>query len=123
MLLLSGTFKVLGGAQTLKDWAALGYPAEVLLPIGLTELACAILYAVPRTSILGAVLVTGYLGGAVATHVRVLQGAFAWLGSTCATRRPAPRPRAGLHGPASRWAVWLRTPPHCSSVRPEGGEP
>jgi hypothetical protein len=53
------------------------------------ELACALVYAFPPTSVLGAVLVTGYLGGAVATHVRLLQGVWiapallgvlAWLG-------------------------------------------
>jgi len=48
-----------------------GYPEGLLSPIGATELLCALLYAVPRTSVLGAVLLTGYLGGAVATHVRV----------------------------------------------------
>jgi hypothetical protein len=59
------------------------------VPIGVTEIACALLLAIPRTSVLGAVLVTGYLGGAVATHVRAMQpafiapailGALAWLG-------------------------------------------
>lgn len=89
MLLMSGTFKLVGGAQMAKDWASFGYPPGALVPIGVTELACAILFAIPRTSILGAVLVTGYLGGAVATHVRVSDAAFvapavlgavAWLG-------------------------------------------
>jgi hypothetical protein len=50
---------------------AFGYPESLLLPIGIVELLCVIVYAVPRTSILGAVLLTGYLGGAIATHVRV----------------------------------------------------
>jgi hypothetical protein len=89
MLLMSGTFKLVGGAQMAKDWASLGYPPGALVPIGVTEIACALLLAIPRTSLLGAVLVTGYLGGAVATHVRVSQavfiapailGAIAWLG-------------------------------------------
>lgn len=89
MLLTSGTFKLVGGAQMAKDWASFGYPAGALVPIGVTEIVCALLFAFPRTSILGAVLVTGYLGGAVATHVRVsdamfvtpaILGAVAWLG-------------------------------------------
>src|SRR5260370_42334269 len=46
-----------------------GYPAGTLSAIGLLELACAAIYAVPRTAVLGAVLVAAYLGGAVATHV------------------------------------------------------
>ena len=49
----------------------LGYPAGTVLPIGLVLLACVILYAIPVTAPLGAVLLTGYLGGAVATNVRV----------------------------------------------------
>ena len=49
----------------------LGYPAQTVFGIGLTLLLCVAAYAVPATSALGAVLLTGYLGGAVATHVRV----------------------------------------------------
>ena len=49
----------------------LGYSPDVIVPLGLVQLACLILYVVPRTAILGALLWTGYLGGAVATHVRV----------------------------------------------------
>jgi len=49
----------------------LGYPAHVVVPLGVILLACVILYVIPRSSVVGAVLLTGYLGGAVATHVRV----------------------------------------------------
>ena len=49
----------------------LGYPLSLTRTIGLLELACVVVYAIPRTSALGAILMTGYLGGAVATHVRV----------------------------------------------------
>jgi hypothetical protein len=89
MMGLSSVFKLAGGAQMMKDWAMFGYPPSTLVPIGIVELSCALLYAIPRTSVLGAVLVTSYLGGAVATHVRVSQavwfgpallGVFAWLG-------------------------------------------
>jgi hypothetical protein len=89
MLLTSAAFKLVGGAQMEKDWTRFGYPLGTLAPIGVAEVACALLYALPPTSVLGAVLVTGYLGGAVATHVRVLDPAFpapvllgvlAWLG-------------------------------------------
>ncbi|HEX4960653.1 MAG TPA: DoxX family protein [Thermoanaerobaculia bacterium] len=66
-----------------------GYPAGIVLYLGITELVCALLYAIPRTSVLGAILLTGYLGGATATHVRigeanwfvpVLFGVVVWLG-------------------------------------------
>jgi hypothetical protein len=89
MLGLSAVFKLAAGPQMVKDWVAFGYPPSTLAPIGVTEIVCAVLYAVPRTSVLGAVLVTGYLGGAVATHARMLDpafvapailGALAWLG-------------------------------------------
>ena len=51
--------------------AQLGYPESVIQPLGLILLACVIIYLIPRTAILGAVLLTGYMGGAIATHVRV----------------------------------------------------
>lgn len=50
---------------------SLGYPAATLRPIGIIQLVCLALYVVPRTAPLGAILLTGYLGGAVATHVRL----------------------------------------------------
>ena len=49
----------------------LGYPASAIFPLGVVSLICLVLYLIPRTSVLGAILWTGYLGGAVATHVRV----------------------------------------------------
>jgi hypothetical protein len=49
----------------------LGYPASTVFPIGALLLLCVVAYVIPRTSVLGALLLTGYLGGAVATHVRV----------------------------------------------------
>lgn len=56
----------------------LGYPESVGPAIGLVLVACTLLYLVPRTAVLGAVLLTGYLGGAVASHVRVEQSNFAF---------------------------------------------
>jgi len=50
---------------------ALGYPASVVLPLGVIQLLLLVVYLIPRTSVLGAVLWTGYLGGAIATHVRL----------------------------------------------------
>jgi hypothetical protein len=49
----------------------LGYPVSTMVPIGITLLSCVLLYAIPATSAFGALLLTGYLGGAVATHVRI----------------------------------------------------
>ena len=49
----------------------LGYPASMILPLGIIELIALILYLIPRTSLFGVIIWTGYLGGAVATHVRI----------------------------------------------------
>jgi hypothetical protein len=70
-LLVDGAMKVAKAAVVVEGTAELGYPESVIVGIGVTLLACTILYAIPQTSILGAILLTGYLGGAVATHVRV----------------------------------------------------
>lgn len=65
-----------------------GYPDYAGTAINLVMIACAVIYAIPRTAVLGAILLTGYLGGATATHVRVgepffipvLVGVVVWLG-------------------------------------------
>lgn len=63
--------KLLQIAPVIEGTTELGYPAHSVLTIGLIQLACVLLYAIPRTAALGAILLTGYLGGAIATHVRV----------------------------------------------------
>jgi hypothetical protein len=70
-LLVDSAMKVLRLAPAIEGTVQLGYPGSAVLGIGLIQLACVVLYVIPRTSILGAILLTGYLGGAVATHVRV----------------------------------------------------
>jgi hypothetical protein len=71
-LLLSASMKLSHAPQLVAQWTGkLGYAESSLTAIGLLELACLLVYLVPRTAVLGAVLLTGYLGGAVATHVRI----------------------------------------------------
>jgi hypothetical protein len=70
-MLFDATVKVLELPMAVEGTTQLGYPASILLGLGIVQLACLLLYVVPRTAVLGAVLWTGYLGGAVATHVRV----------------------------------------------------
>ncbi len=70
-LFADGIGKLVKPAPVVEGTLQLGYQASVLVPLGIVLLACTILYAVPRTAVLGAILLTGYLGGAVATHVRV----------------------------------------------------
>jgi len=71
MLLFSASMKLLRLPAATAGFAHLGYPEHVALPLGIVELMSTILYVIPRTSVLGAILLTGYLGGATATHVRV----------------------------------------------------
>jgi len=66
-----GTIHVLKIAPVVEAFGKLGYPLGVSAALGIVELICVALYLLPRTSVLGAVLLTGYLGGAIATQVRV----------------------------------------------------
>ena len=59
--------------------AELGYPSDVAFGLGVLTLICTLLYVVPQTSVLGAILLTGYLGGAIATHLRVGSPVFSHL--------------------------------------------
>ena len=70
-LLLDGIAKLVKPAPVVEGTVKLGYPETVILPLGVVLILSTILYVIPRTSVLGAILLTGYLGGAVATHVRV----------------------------------------------------
>ena len=70
-LTFDAALKLLRLPMAIEGTSQLGYPAGVVLPLGLVQVVCLVLYVVPRTSVLGAVLWTGYLGGAIATHVRL----------------------------------------------------
>lgn len=71
VLLFDGFTKLLNGPAIREAHERLEYPVHLAPSLGLVVVACAVLYAMPRTSLLGAVLLTGYLGGATATLVRV----------------------------------------------------
>ena len=70
-LAFDGVIKLLPIAPVVESFSTLGYPASLAIAIGSLELLCLLVYVTPPTSILGAILLTGFLGGAVATHVRV----------------------------------------------------
>src|SRR5687768_18067620 len=74
---MGGVMNVLGAQQAIEGLAKYGYPPGVRVPLGVVVLACVVLYLVPRTAVLGAILLTGYLGGAVNTHVRA--GETSWF--------------------------------------------
>jgi len=71
LLLMDAVGKFVKPEPVVTGTVALGYSESVILPLGIVLLICTILYAVPQTAVLGAILLTGYLGGAVATHVRI----------------------------------------------------
>jgi hypothetical protein len=87
-LLFDCIVKLLQLAVATRATGRLGYAESVVFGIGVVELVCTVLYVIPRTSILGAILLTGYLGGATATHVRIgdpyffpiVVGVLVWLG-------------------------------------------
>jgi uncharacterized membrane protein YphA (DoxX/SURF4 family) len=88
MLIMSGTMKLMGGPDLEKGMEHSGYPIAVAKPLGIVEIIATVIYLIPQTAVLGAVLLTGYMGGAIATHVRLeesfviqsLIGVVVWLG-------------------------------------------
>jgi hypothetical protein len=87
--------KIIAIQPVVDSFVPLGYSASIAVPLGILLLACTVLYAIPRTSVLGALLLVGYLGGATATHVRIGEpfyfpiavGVLAWLGLYLRDRR------------------------------------
>jgi hypothetical protein len=70
-MLMDATMKLLRLPVVLETTAQIGWPAASVVPLGIVLLVCTALYAFPRTSVLGAILLTAYLGGAVATQARI----------------------------------------------------
>jgi hypothetical protein len=70
-LLLDAVMKVMKAQVSVEGTIQLGYPVSIVVGLGVLLLVCTLLYLIPQTSVLGAILLTGYLGGAVATQVRV----------------------------------------------------
>jgi hypothetical protein len=70
-LLFDSVSKIALEQHVVEATTKIGYPLDVIRPLGFICLACTILYAIPRTSILGAILLTGYLGGAIASKLRI----------------------------------------------------
>jgi uncharacterized membrane protein YphA (DoxX/SURF4 family) len=86
--LMSGVMKVKGGPQLTEGMAHLGLPMSMVLPLAILEICCAVVYLIPATSVLGAILLAGYMGGAICTHwrvgdpfyVQIALGIFVWVG-------------------------------------------
>ena len=71
LLVFSGVSKFMMNEQVAKGFTDLGWPVRLAVPLGVLELSCLVLFLIPRTAVLGAILFTGYMGGAIATHVRI----------------------------------------------------
>jgi hypothetical protein len=88
LFISSAAFKFIDGPQVKEGFAHLGLPERMMLPLGILELACVVIYLIPQTAVIGAILLTGYLGGAILTHWRIgepvysqiLIGIVVWLG-------------------------------------------
>jgi hypothetical protein len=88
VFLMSALMKLKGGPELAQGMAHLGLAESLAAPLAVLEIACVALYAIPATSVLGAILLTGYMGGAICTHLRVgdsffvqiALGLFVWLG-------------------------------------------
>ena len=88
VFLFSCSGKLMGSSQMVQGFDHLGWPQAMLTTIGALELLCVVLYLVPQIAVLGGIILTGYLGGAIATHIRigepvylhVVIGLFIWGG-------------------------------------------
>lgn len=116
LLLMAAMMNIIRPASVVEQTVRMGYSASVMLPLGIVTLMCVIVYLIPQTACLGAILVTGYLGGAVDVHVRngdplaqilfpVVIGILAWLGLYLREPRirqlfPFLQPRTTGHAPS-----------------------
>lgn len=88
MLLFSASGKFTGGPELAEGMAKMGLPENIILPLGIIEASIAILFLIPQTALFGVILITGYMGGAILTHLRVgdafliqaLVPVVAWIG-------------------------------------------
>lgn len=88
MFVFSAAMKLMGGPELAKGMAHLQLRDSMVLPLAVLELACVVVYLIPATAVLGAVLLAGYVGGAILTHwrvgdpvvVQIVLGLLVWLG-------------------------------------------
>lgn len=105
---MSAFMKFKGGPELTEGMAHMGLPESLVVPLAVLELACVAIYAIPATAVLGAILLTGYMGGAICTHVRVgdpfvvqvVVGVVVWLG--LGLREPRLRALIPLRSSAER---------------------
>jgi hypothetical protein len=93
---MSGVMKFMpGGPEMAEGLAHLGLSESMLVPLAILELACVVIYLIPATAVIGAILLTGYVGGAICTHwrvgdpfvIQVVLGVLVWVGIYCRDAR------------------------------------
>ncbi|MEQ1562579.1 MAG: DoxX family protein [Nitrospiraceae bacterium] len=88
LLTMSAVMKLMGGAEVMEGFVRMGLPESLRVPLGILEFSCVAIYLIPATSVTGAILLTGYIGGAIVTHLRIgepiyaqiVLGMLIWLG-------------------------------------------
>lgn len=88
LFLMSAVMKLKGGPEVMQGMSHLGLPTSMIRPLAILEITCVVIYLIPATSVLGAILLAGYVGGAICTHwrvgdpffVQIALGLFVWLG-------------------------------------------
>ena len=88
VFLFSAFLKLKGGPELAQGIAHLGLPESMVMPLAIVEISCTVIYLIPATSVLGAILLAGYVGGAICTHwrvgdpffVQIVLGLLVWLG-------------------------------------------
>lgn len=88
LLTMSAVMKLMGGAEVMEGFTRMGLPESLRVPLGILEFSCVAIYLIPATSVTGAILLTGYIGGAIVTHLRIGEpiyvqialGMLIWLG-------------------------------------------
>ena len=95
---MSAVMKLMGGTEVQEGFVRMSLPESLRIPLGILELSCVVVYAVPATSVIGAILLTGYIGGAIVTHLRIGEpvvfqialGILVWLGLSLRESRLKP---------------------------------
>jgi len=88
VFLFSAFMKLKGGPELAQGMAHLGLPDRMVMPLTILEISCVVVYLIPQTAVLGAILLAGYIGGAICTHwrvgdpffVQIVLGIVVWLG-------------------------------------------
>jgi hypothetical protein len=88
VFVFSGVMKFMGGPELAEGMAKMGLPERMVIPLAILEIACVAVYLIPATSVIGAILLTGFIGGAMLTHwrvgdmfiVHIVLGILVWLG-------------------------------------------